>query len=88
MGKGDIKTGKGKRARGSYGKTRQPVSKKLNQAAQENLKKKAAADKKATKKEAAKPVEAKTAKAETKKEVKKAPAKKAAAKKAPAKEKK
>lgn len=57
MGKGDIKTGKGKRARGSYGKTRKRVTAKTATPVATEKKEKVVAEKKVpvAKKAAAKP---------------------------------
>ena len=86
MGKGDKKSGKGKRTIGSYGNTRKRRKDITTELERKNLTKKVAADKKAktaAKKAAENPVEVE---AEVKKPVaKKAPAKKPAAKKAAAK---
>jgi ribosomal small subunit protein bTHX len=86
MGKGDKKSGKGKRTIGSYGNTRKRRKDITTELERKNLTKKVAADKKAkaaAKKAAENPVEVE---AEVKKPVaKKAPVKKPAAKKAAAK---
>jgi DNA-binding protein HU-beta len=79
MGKGDKKTNKGKRWRGTYGNTRRPTSKRKSQLDLENLAKK----EKAAKKESAKSTAKKATPAEKAEPAKKATpaAKKTTAKK-------
>lgn len=86
MGKGDIKSKKGKINKGSYGNSRQKKKKNLSVEQIEALKAAAETRKKpAAKKAPAKKAPAKKAVAEKKPAAKKAPAKKAPAKKAAAK---